>query len=378
MRFPFSFWVVVASLSGALASNVVELNPDNFAQVVGQGKGALVEFFAPWCGHCKNLAPTYEQLADAFVHAKDKVVVAKVDADGVGKPLGQKFGVQGFPTLKWFPADGSEPEKYEGGRELQDLAGFITKKSGVQSRIKPPAPPAYKIVDVHNFDDVVLDTTKDVLVSFTAPWCGHCKNLKPIYEKVAKDFAAEPNCLVVNVDADAAPNKPLAQQYGVSGYPTLKFFSKDDKEDPIDYNGARTEEAFVEFLNKKCGTHRTVGGLLNDEAGRHPEFDSLAQRFIAAASDARDKLYADAQLFSGAFGKKFQYYVRVMDKVKNGSLEYVDKESKRLNSILNKGGLSPQKLDEVKIKINILKAFQKVEEVVEKVEEAVKHAAEEL
>ena len=57
--------------------------------------------FAPWCGHCKNLAPKYEELADAFVHAKDKVVIAKVDADGVGKPLGQKYGVTGFPSASF-------------------------------------------------------------------------------------------------------------------------------------------------------------------------------------------------------------------------------------------------------------------------------------
>jgi len=46
----------------------------------------------------QNLAPVYEQLGDAFSHAKDNVIVAKVDADGAGKPLGQKYGVSGFPS----------------------------------------------------------------------------------------------------------------------------------------------------------------------------------------------------------------------------------------------------------------------------------------
>lgn len=46
----------------------------------------------------QNLAPTYEQLADAFANSKDKVIIAKVDADGAGKPLGQKYGVTGFPS----------------------------------------------------------------------------------------------------------------------------------------------------------------------------------------------------------------------------------------------------------------------------------------
>ena len=91
----------------------------------------------------QNLAPKYEQLADAYAHAKDKVIIAKVDADGEGRPLGQKYGVTGFPSmytvnvlasqrlisihlpaLKWFGPEGGEPEKYEGGRELLDLAGL--------------------------------------------------------------------------------------------------------------------------------------------------------------------------------------------------------------------------------------------------------------
>ena len=53
------------------------------------------------CGHCKTLAPVYEQLADSFTHVKDKVVVAKVNADE-HRELGQRFGVTGivsFPNL---------------------------------------------------------------------------------------------------------------------------------------------------------------------------------------------------------------------------------------------------------------------------------------
>lgn len=49
----------------------------------------------------QNLAPIYEQLADAFAHAKDKVIIAKVDADGEGRPLGSKYGVTGFPSTRY-------------------------------------------------------------------------------------------------------------------------------------------------------------------------------------------------------------------------------------------------------------------------------------
>ncbi|KAH9887948.1 protein disulfide isomerase [Cubamyces lactineus] len=369
MRFSLTVFATFLSIGCAFASNVLELTPDNFDEHIGKGKPALVEFFAPWCGHCKNLAPTYEQLADAFAHAKDKVIVAKVDADGAGKPLGQKYGVTGFPTLKWFGPEGGEPEKYEGGRDLDALANFITTKSGVKSNIKPPPPPAYDILDIHTFDEVALNPEKDVIVAFTAPWCGHCKRLKPVYEEVAKDFASEPNCVVANVDADAKNNRPLAEKYEIGSFPTIKFFPKDNKDEPIDYDGARTEEAFVAWLNEKCGTHRTIGGLLDDTVGRLEELDKLAAKFYEESATVRQELLKEATELATTLGGAAKHYLRVMEKVVNGSEEYLEKESNRLGTILQKRTLSPGKLDEIKIKANILGAFrpavQKVEETTE-------------
>ncbi|KAL0955099.1 hypothetical protein HGRIS_004016 [Hohenbuehelia grisea] len=355
--------LLVAAFGVAVqASNVIDLTPDNFDSVIGQGKPALVEFFAPWCGHCKNLAPVYEQLADAFAHAKDKVIIAKVDADGEGKPLGKKYSVTGYPTLKWFDASG-EPEPYESGRDLEALSAFVAKNSGVKSNIKPPPPPDTTILDVYNFDEVALDKSKNVLVTFTAPWCGHCKNLKPVYEKVATTFKPESNCIVANIDADAKKNKDIGSRYDVTGYPTIKFFPTGTTE-PEAYEGGRSEADFVEFLNKRCGTHRAVGGGLSDAAGRLADFDALAQRFFVATADARGKVHKEAVALASSAGATAKHYVRVMEKVVKNGEAYLEKESKRLASILQKRTMSQSKLDEIKIKANILKAFaeQKIEE----------------
>ncbi|KAI1787964.1 protein disulfide isomerase [Ganoderma leucocontextum] len=378
MRFA-TFLAAVLSVGTALASNVLELTPDNFDTIIGQGKPALVEFFAPWCGHCKSLAPIYEQLADAFAHQKDNVVIAKVDADGVGKPLGQKYGVTGFPTLKWFGADGKE-EKYEGGRDLEALANFVSTQSGVKSNIKPPAPPAYQILDIHSFDEVALNPEKNAIVAFTAPWCGHCKRLKPIYEEVAKDFSNEPDCLVVNVDADAQNNRPLGEKYGVGSFPTIKFFPKGAKGEPIDYDGPRTEEAFVTYLNEKCGTQRGVGGLLHEKAGRLEQLDALAAKFFDESAAARQTLLKEAGDLAATLGVGAKHYLRVMEKVVNGSEDYLEKETIRLASILQKRTLSAGKLDEIKIKANILGAFRpaKVEETAEAETETETEAAGEV
>ncbi|KAI0303760.1 thioredoxin-like protein [Multifurca ochricompacta] len=372
MKFSLSI-LSLSLLAGAYASNVIDLDSSNFDSVIGNGKPGLVEFFAPWCGHCKNLAPTYEQLGDAFSHAKDKVVVAKVDADGVGKSLGKKYGVTGFPTLKWFDPQGTVSD-YEGGRDLDSLADFVAKKSGVKSNIKPPPPPATLILDTHTFDEVVLNKDHDTIVTFTAPWCGHCKSLKPIYEQVARDFLPETNCIVANIDADSEANRPLALKYGIQSFPTIKFFPKGGE--PVAYEGGRKEADFVEFLNEKCGTHRAVGGGLNDQAGRNSVFDSLAMKFFSAHGTTRDAVYKEASTLAAEVGPSVYHYLRVMEKVVNGTEDYITKESKRLGTILKKRSLTPAKLDEIKVKANVLAAF-----VVEKVAEGwdtVERAAEEL
>ncbi len=87
-----------------------------------------------------------------------------MDADK-HRDLGGRFGVTGFPTLKWFPAGSKEPEAYSGGRSAPDLVDFVNKKIGTNLRTKT-APTAVTVLDPYNFDQVVLDNTKDVLVEF--------------------------------------------------------------------------------------------------------------------------------------------------------------------------------------------------------------------
>ena len=119
---------------------------------------------------CKTLAPIYEELAQNFKHAENKVVIAKVDADE-HKSLGRKFGVQGFPTLKWFDGTGKDPEDYNGGRDLDSLSAFITEKTGIKMKgaVKPPS--AVEMLNDAKFAKVI-GGEKNVLVAFTAPWCG--------------------------------------------------------------------------------------------------------------------------------------------------------------------------------------------------------------
>lgn len=156
----------------ATSSSVLDLIPSHFDKIVfSSSKPALVEFFAPWCGHCKNLAPVFEELATNFANNGDKVSIAKVDADE-HKSLGKRFGVQGFPTLKWFDGnEGSQPEDYSGGRDLESLTKFISEKTGVKPKSKKAAPSEVQMLTDKTFKSEI-GGDKDVLVAFTAPWCG--------------------------------------------------------------------------------------------------------------------------------------------------------------------------------------------------------------
>jgi len=331
---------------------VVDLTPDNFDSVVDGSKGAFVEFFAPWCGHCKSLAPEYEIVGEAF-EKESSVVIAKVDADA-HKELGGRFGVQGFPTLKWFPKGSTTPENYEGGRTADEIVTWINNKAGSKARVKKA--PSYVVdLDDATFDKIVLDSSKDVLVEFYAPWCGHCKRLAPDYEKVAAAFANEPNVVIAKIDADK--HKISGGKYGVTGFPTIKFFGKNSKDGEA-YESARDVQAFVDYINEKAGTTRDAKGRLAPTAGRIPELDAIASKF--ASHGNVDTLIQEAEAIikslSGAAADAGKIYSKLMSAIKAKGKAFLESEPSRLEKLLA-GAITPAKTDELTIRKNILQAF---------------------
>jgi protein disulfide-isomerase A6 len=339
----------------AAASNVVELTPDNFDDVVDGSKAAFVEFFAPWCGHCKKLAPDYEIVADAFAKIKE-AVVAKVDCDA-NNELCKKYDVSGYPTLKFFPKGSTTPEDYNGGRTPDAIVAFINSKAGTRARIAK-APTAVTVLDPSNFDKVVKDPTKHVFVEFYAPWCGHCKHLAPIYEKFATAFKNEPNIVIANLDADA--HRSIGEKYGVSGFPTLKFFPKDNKEG-VAYEGGRELSDLINFINEQAGTERTESGALSNDAGRLDDLDELAGKFVDASN--KDALIKEAEKLAGASSltdaekKSAKVYLKVFKSIQE-SADFLKTETERLEKML-KGSITLAKADEFQIRLNILNAFKK-------------------
>ena len=181
--------VCFASVQALYSKNsaVVELTDNNFDHRVKDSEGVwIVEFYAPWCGHCKQLAPEYQKAAQAL---KGIINVGGVDCD-VHKSICGQFGVRGFPTIKVFGANKGSPEDYQGDRTaagivqvaqkaaqkiVQDRLGG--KSSGGSSGGGSKSGSGDEVVELteSNFKKLVLQSDDMWLVEFFAPWCGHCK-----------------------------------------------------------------------------------------------------------------------------------------------------------------------------------------------------------
>jgi protein disulfide-isomerase A6 len=334
--------------------NVKDLSPENFDSIVDGSKAAFVEFFAPWCGHCKKLAPEYEIVGDAFAKISD-VVIAKVDCDK-HKDLGNRFNVRGYPTLKFFPKGSKEPEDYNGGREANDIIEFVNGKTGSRAKVNKPASDV-TVLSPANFDKIVKDTTKHVFVEFYAPWCGHCKHLAPIWDKLSTIFKNEPNVVIANIDADK--HKDIANQFGVSGFPTIKWFGKDSK-DGKPYNGGRELADLVNYVNNEAGTKRKTDGNLDDTVGRIAALDELAKKFVSDPSSRADtikKAEAEVGKLSGNDATYAQFYVKYMNVVSKKGDEFLKQEKDRIAKLLEGGSLASGKSDEFVVRKNILSQF---------------------
>merc|ERR1711978_148412 len=98
----------------------------NFDELVTKSeKDVLVEFYAPWCGHCKKLAPIYDELGEKM--ADEDVEIVKMDATANDVP--PQFDVRGFPTIFWLPKGSKTPTSYNGGREKDDFIKYIAENA---------------------------------------------------------------------------------------------------------------------------------------------------------------------------------------------------------------------------------------------------------
>ncbi len=168
-----------------------------------------MQFYAPWCVHCKNMAQAWSDLAEA-VEKDLKYNVGRIDCTSTRDICDQYDDIEGFPTMKLFK-DGEFVKDYIGDRSEGDL--MRTFKGKIEKEVEV-ATDVVELTDA-NFES---KTSKGAwFVKFYAPWCGHCKNLAPTWDELATDLASDSDHHVAHIDC--TKNKETCNKFRVNGYP---------------------------------------------------------------------------------------------------------------------------------------------------------------
>ncbi|KAJ4759933.1 Protein disulfide-isomerase [Rhynchospora pubera] len=203
----------------------------------------------------KDILPIFQEAAKSFKGKLIFVHVAKDDEE-VGVPVCAYFGItgEGPKVIAFSGNDDQKKYSLEGELTLEKIKKFA--EDFLEEKLQPfyksdPIPETndgdVKIVVGNNFDEIVLDESKDVLLELYAPWCGHCQALEPIYNKLGKHLRGIDSLVIAKMDGTSNEH-PRAQQ---DGFPTILFFPAGNKNfEPITFDGERTVVEFYKFLKK--------------------------------------------------------------------------------------------------------------------------------
>lgn len=335
-------------------SNVLALNPDALDYHVGGKEPVLVEFYTPWCGHCKRLKSTMEKLADTFASLPVKIVA--VDC-GEHPSVKENYPVKGYPTVLYFPADSKEPEKYEDPRDLASFIEWINVRANTNAKESRN----FILLNEDNFDIIVMDPERHVFVNFCMLTKGlkidtekSCRSLHTHFDRAAGSFKGED---ITFAFLNAVDFPELARKYSPKAqYPNLLMFKKDKKRGTrYDGNANVKDENMVKFVNEQTGSQRLLGGGLLEGAGTISELNEFAKGF-AKAKNKEDILKNVRTILEDDNKPLAKVYLSYMEGIISTGVGFLYKESYKLKKIIktDKGDvLTAHK------KLNILKVFKK-------------------
>ncbi|KAF8189719.1 protein disulfide isomerase [Pholiota molesta] len=267
LTLPFSLLTSSFLLFAATAVPVssTELTPDTFDATVGKGLW-FIEHFSPYCGHCRDFKPTWDQLVAEAAEEIPDVKLATVNCITYGD-LCDKNGIKSWPSLLMFE-DGKIVDKFKGPRDLDDLKTFMKRYVKDAPLPDPPLslprdhrcqthtpiqPPKHTLNPTGEVLALTGDTFSSTLASgpafvkFFAPWCGHCKKLAPTWKQFAQHMKGKVTVAEVNCDDNSA----LCKAQGIEGYPTLVWFGQGNTENGrSEYNSGRKLDQLIAFAEK--------------------------------------------------------------------------------------------------------------------------------
>ncbi|ONK57628.1 uncharacterized protein A4U43_C09F2450 [Asparagus officinalis] len=287
-------------------SSVLTLDASNFDEAIAKHPFVVVEFYAPWCGHCKNLAPEYEKAASVLSKHDPPVVLAKVDAnDEVNRELATKYEVSGFPTLKIFRNEGKNIQEYKGPRDADGIVEYLKKQVGPAS------------AEVKSSDDVanLINDKKVIIVGIFPEFSGQeFENFMSVADKLRSEYE-----FIHLSDAKLLPHGDSS----VKG-PVVRLLKPFDElsVDSQDFN-VEALENFIEVasvpiittFNKDPANHPFVIKFFNSD-------NSKAMLFVNFSSEQFDALKSKYHEVASAFkGKGISFLIGDLD-ASQGAFQY--------------------------------------------------------
>lgn len=279
MRSFVLFWAfgLLVSLTAAEITKdegVLVLTDDNFQEAVDAHQFMLVEFYAPWCGHCKALAPEYAKAAGLLTEKNSEIKLGKVDATEQ-KKIAETHEVRGYPTLKFFK--NGKALDYGGGRTAETIVSWLEKKTG---------PPAVTLASEDEAKKFVEDNKVAVIGFFKDQDSAEAKNFLEVAG--AMD---DVKFGLVSDDAVFTANK-----VSKDGVVLFKAFD----EGRNDYDGAAEAEELTKFISANAlplvieFNHETAQKIFSGEVKNHLLlFVSTKSEDFPAQKEMAGKIAAD-------------------------------------------------------------------------------------
>jgi len=272
-------FLIVLAVLGAVTKaeikkeeGVLVLTNDNFEGAIAENEFILVEFYAPWCGHCKALAPEYAKAAGLLTEKDSPVKLAKVDATEEPK-LAEKFEVRGYPTLKFFK--NGKPMEYGGGRTAETIVSWVEKKTG---------PPAAALADAEAVKTFVEGKTVAVLGCFKDEATDAAKAFLAAASNIDDmPFGITGDCSEYGVDAEAVvvvktfdDGKAVLTE-GITEEAVATFVSAESLPLVVDFNhetaqkifSGEVKSHFLLFSSGKADDHEEKLNIMREQAKKN-------------------------------------------------------------------------------------------------------------
>lgn len=321
-----SFALILFSVVGLCKSEaeneggeaVLTLDAQNFSEALASHPFILVEFYAPWCGHCKRLAPEYEKAAASLKNHDPPIVLAKVDAnEEANKALASEYDVKGFPTLKIIRKGGASVQDYKGPREADGIVNYLKKQAG---------PASVEIKSSEEATSLIGDKKVFIVGVFSNFEGEEYTNFTTVTEALRSDydFGHTSDATVLPLK-DSPINPPFIRLF--KPFDELYSDSQDFTVDSLEKFVEEASMPLIAVLTKDPDSHAHVIKFFNSP-------DAKALFFLNFTADNAEEFKATYQELAKSYkGKGLKYLLADLE-ASQGALQFYGLKAEGVPSIL--------------------------------------------